>query len=199
MSVFPLILFCIKHLTEPVDFNDSLNRIPFFRIRKRRRKENFRPAAFYTVPRFFNRFRKNIIGNGCGRDGFTVVQKSFLIFFNLNNHIVSVFDGGPESFFLTVKGVESKNTVGKTEFFDQLPRGRNFVAFLFNFFMTENDAATAGESAQDLNRFNIIKLIVTAPKSFSVAMNKCSVPLTFRKEPAGRTGGEENNCSAESA
>ena len=182
MSVFPLFIFRIEHLTEPIDFNDSFDRTPFFRVRKRWREENFRLAALYTVPRFFDRFRENIIRNGRIRDNFTVVQESFLIFFNLNNHIVSVFDGGSESFFLTVKGVESENAPGKTEFFDQLPGCGNFITFFFDFFVTENNSATAGESAEHLKHFNIISFVMTPPNSFSVEMNKRSVRLVFRKK-----------------
>ena len=80
MSVFPLFLFCIKQLTKPVDFDDSFNRIPFFRIRKQRRKENFRLPTLCTISFFLNRLREYIIRTNCIDDIFAVFQKILLFF-----------------------------------------------------------------------------------------------------------------------
>lgn len=184
MTVFPFFLLCIKHLAKPVDSDDSFNRIPFFRIRKQRRQENFRFATLYTISLFFKGLRENIIGDKCIGDIFTVIQKGFLILFNLSNYVVSGFSTGPKGFFPTMKGVEREDAAGQTEFLHQPPRRRNFIAFLPDFFMSENDGAITGESAQHLKLINTAHIIETSPEGFAVAMNEVSLHFLSREKPA---------------
>ena len=183
MTVFPFFFLCIKHLAKPVDFDDSFNRIPFFRIRKQRGQENLRSATLCSVSLFFQGICENIIRSKCISDILTVTQESLLIFFNLSNRIVSGFNAGLKGFFLTMKGVEREDTVGQSEFFRQLPRRRDFIAFLPDFFMSENDSAITGKSAQHLKLINTIHIIETSPEGFAVAMNKFFLHFLFRDNP----------------
>ena len=95
-------------------------------------------------------------------------DQRWLIVLHLDEDVAANRRGGLEGLFLAVQGVEGEQATLQMQVRDQSLRNRNFVGFVVNFDMRQDDPAVPREHAQDLRRLLVLQGVKAAPQRLAV-------------------------------
>ena len=94
--------------------------------------------------------------------------------------------GRPHNVFLGVHGVEGEQASGQTQSGDHVLGAEDFIAFLGDHQVAEDDLTIAGEGAQHLRRLAVVEGVEAAAQCFAIDDDAGRDRPTFGGEPRQR-------------